>query len=378
MSQANNQPPKTTTVAETAAPAGHSIEPITSELTDQEAPLDSYEILTYPADYPLEVLVAKWRKQEIVIPTFQRHFVWSQDKASRLVDSFLKGLPVPSIFLFADLTSNELLVVDGHQRIQSIAYFYEGYFGPETSRARKVFRLTGLEDASPFAGLTFQDLKHQDPSAFTKLNNSVLRAFIIRQLHPDDDTSIYHVFERLNTGSTLLFPQEIRNCVHHGPFNDMLNEVNLYPPWRAIFGRELVDKRQRDVELILRFLALTERISDYKKPMKKFLNQYMKTQRAADSHELARLAKKFKNTADKVLDVLGEKPFHIKSGLNAAVFDCTFVAVDQHIDRISENYRQRYRNLVIQEKFLKYVTSGTTDKEVLLNRMKLAHGAILG
>ena len=376
---ANPQRPRSLTRAATVTPPDQPIfEPIASELTDRDASLASYEILTYPADYPLEVLVGKWRKQEIVIPRFQRHFVWAQDKASRLVDSFLKGLPVPSIFLFADLTTNKLLVVDGHQRIQSIAYFFEGYFGTETNHARKVFRLSGLEDGSLFAGLTYQDLQDQEPSAFAKLNNSVLRAFVIRQLHPDDDTSIYHVFERLNTGSTLLLPQEIRNCVHHGPFNDMLNEVNAFPPWRAIFGSKPVDKRQRDVELILRFLALTERSDVYKKPMKQFLNTYMGSQRAASKSELARLEEKVKTTASRVLDVLGERPFHIKSGLNAAVFDCTFVAVDQNIDRISDNYRRRYEELVVQEEFLKYVTAGTTDKEIILNRMKLARAAIVG
>lgn len=354
-----------------------TLEQIESEVADQHATLDSFEILTYPADYPLDVLVSKWKKREIVIPRFQRHFVWSQDKASKLIDSFLKGLPVPSIFLFSDLNSNKLLVVDGHQRIKSISYFFEGFFGSETNQRRRVFRLSGLGDVSPFDGLTYEDLKGQEPNAFAKLNNSVLRAFVIRQLDPDDDTSIYHVFERLNTGSTLLFPQEIRNCVHHGPFNDMLNKANLYPPWREIFSRSQVDKRQRDVELILRFLALTEDIDSYRKPMKNFLNEYMASKHTADSFELTRLEEKFKTTASKVRELLGKRPFHIRAGLNAAVFDCTFVAVDQNIDQIPGDYYQRYSTLVKQDKFLKYVTAGTTDKDIILNRMALARRAIV-
>lgn len=353
------------------------LESIESELVDHDATLPSFDILTYPADYPLDVLVTKWKKQEIVIPSFQRHFVWPQNKASKLIDSFLIGLPVPPIFLFADLKTNKLLVVDGHQRIKSIAYFFEGFFGSESNQKRQVFRLSGLGDDSPFEGLTYADLENQEPSAFTKLNNSVLRAFVVRQLHPNDDTSIYHVFERLNTGSTLLFPQEIRNCVEHGPFNDMLNEANLYPAWRAIFGRPTVDKRQRDVELILRFLALTENMENYKKPMKDFLNRYMASHRTASIEELARLQTKFKTTASRILEVLGEKPFHIRAGLNAAVFDCTFVAFDQNIDKIPDNYSQRYKGLVRSEKFLKYVTAGTTDKEIISSRMDLARKAIV-
>ena len=352
------------------------LEAIESERNDHDSTLPSYEILTYPADYPLEVLVTKWRKQEIVIPKFQRHFVWPQEKASRLIDSFLSGLPVPAIFLFADLTSNKLLVVDGHQRLKSIAYFFEGYFGSESNQARRVFRLKGLEANSRFMGLTYEDLQQEEPASFTKLNDSVLRAFIIRQLHPDDDTSIYHVFERLNTGGTLLRPQEIRNCVHHGPFNDMLHRANSYPPWRAIFGRDPIDKRQRDVELILRFLALSETLDTYEKPMKQFLNLYMASQSTASEGEICRLETKFKTTASKVLDVLGERPFHIKSGLNAAVFDCTFVAVEQYVDDIPDHYQDRYRALVKSEQFLKYATSGTTDTDVIINRMQLARKAI--
>lgn len=355
-----------------------ALEPIKSEIADHDASLTPFEIFTYPADYPLDVLVSKWQKQEIVIPTFQRRFVWPQSKASKLIDSFLRGLPVPPVFLFADINTNKLLVVDGHQRIKSIAYFYEGLFGSEANQKRTVFRLTGLDEGSPFEGLTYLELREQEPAAYTKLNNSVLRAFVIRQIHPEDDTSVYHVFERLNTGSTLLFPQEIRNCVNHGPFNDMLNEANKYPPWRSIFGRPSADKRQRDIELILRFLALTENIESYKKPMKDFLNKYMASKARANDHELRRLEHKFKKTACRVLDVLGEKPFHIRAGLNAAVFDCTFVAVDQNIDRIPLDYLERYRRLVQQEDFLNCVTAGTTDKEIILRRMDLARLAIIG
>ena len=349
------------------------IEPVASEIGDQDATLASFEIFTYPADYPLDVLVSKWRKQEIIVPTFQRHFVWPQSKASKLIDSFLRGLPVPSIFLFSDLSTNKLLVVDGHQRIKSIAYFFEGYFGSEANQRRAVFRLTGLEEGSRFEGLTYEDLRDQEPTAFAKLNNAVLRAFVIRQIHPEDDTSVYHVFERLNTGSTLLLPQEIRNCVHHGPFNDMLKEVNEYPAWRAIFGRPSADKRQRDVELILRFLALSENIGNYKKPMKNFLNRYMASKSRVGKYEILRLKNRFRATASKIRDTLGERPFHIKAGLNAAVFDCTFVAVDQNIDRIPADYARRYKQLVRQEDFLSCVTAGTTDKEIVLRRMNLAH-----
>jgi len=83
----------------------------------------------------------------------------------------------------------------------SIFYFFEGYYGePDTKGNRTVFKLQGLNDKSPYNQLTYQDLKSKYESAFTRLNESVLRAFIVKQLKPEGRSSIYHIFERLNTG----------------------------------------------------------------------------------------------------------------------------------------------------------------------------------
>lgn len=346
---------------------------VDSEIADLNSPLPFYEVLTYPADYTLEVLVEKWRKREIVIPKFQRRFVWNLTQSSRLIDSFLKGLPVPSIFLYQDLTNPELVVVDGQQRLKTIAYYFDGHFGDGDEGPRREFCLTGLEDGNPFEGLSYEGLSDLHPSAFAKLNNSVLRAFVIRQLTPADDTSIYHVFERLNTGGTQLLPQEIRNCVHHGPFNDMLLELNDNADWRSIFGRPTPDKRQRDVEMILRCFALMKHGHSYKKPMKNFLNRFMASQSRLGAAELDAYRKTFQTAATLVLERLGEKPFHIRgSGLNAAVLDCVFSAIAQHADAIPADLNARYRGLVADQDFLDCVTSGTTDQDVVARRIGMA------
>lgn len=115
------------------------IEQIPSETADNEMVLPSYKTSTYPADYTLEVLVDKWKDRQIVLPDFQRAFVWGRKQSSRLIDSFLKGLPVPPVYLFKNLDSRELLVVDGHQRVQSIVNFFEGYFDSGTPGERQTF-----------------------------------------------------------------------------------------------------------------------------------------------------------------------------------------------------------------------------------------------
>jgi len=356
-------------------PDRSELEAIESEEEDHEASLPVYDILTYPADYTLEVLVDKLGKDQIRIPRFQRRFVWTQVQASKLIESFLRGLPVPAIFLYSDPEDNTLLVVDGQQRLKTIGYFYEGYFGEEERGRRPVFRLTGLDEGSPFLGKTLGDLERENQPAFNKLNDAVLRAFIIKQLDPRDNTSIYHVFERLNTGGTLLHPQEIRNSIYQGALNDLLLELNDEADWRTLFGRRDPDKRQRDAELILRFLALTESLASYAKPMKEFLNTFMREHRNPSQEVLAKYADTFRRTVASVVAVLGERPFHIRAGLNAAVFDSVSVAFARNLDQVevgSGELLDRYRALVSDENFLALVSSSTTDAEVVRLRLEKA------
>jgi hypothetical protein len=104
-------------------PTDLELEPITSEDEDYESAPPDYQISTYPADFTLEVLHQKWKSDEILIPDFQRKFVWKQVQASKLIESFLVGLPVPAVFLYSEWKSQKFLVIDGQQRLKSIFYF---------------------------------------------------------------------------------------------------------------------------------------------------------------------------------------------------------------------------------------------------------------
>src|SRR5712691_12903303 len=87
---------------QTVKPDDIEFERITSEEEDYESAPSTYEINTYPADFTLEILHKKWKDKEIEIPDFQRQFVWKQVQSSKLIESFLIGLPVPSIFLYTE------------------------------------------------------------------------------------------------------------------------------------------------------------------------------------------------------------------------------------------------------------------------------------
>lgn len=347
------------------------LELIPSEEADADSAPAAYEINTYPADFTLEVLFGKYRRNQIKVPGFQRKYVWRLEQGSRLIESFLLGLPVPPVFLYTD-SDNSLLAIDGQQRLKTVFYFFEGFFGEENRGKRPVFRLSGLNVKSPFANKTYSDLEKTDPTNFNKLNDAVLRALIIKQLDPNDNTSVHHIFERLNTGGTLLRGQEIRNCIYHGPFNDLLYKLNKVKEWRLIFGTEAEDKRQRDVELILRFLALFKNKATYVAPMKDFLSSFMWKNRLADEKMITEFSEVFSSTCTNVIRQLGERPFHIRRGLNAAVFDSVFIAFATNRNATIHDIKTRYETLIKDPKYLSAVGSATTGTEVVKERIDLA------
>jgi len=187
------------------------------------------------------------------------------------------------------------------------------------------------------------------------------------------------VFERLNTGGTQLVNQEIRNCVYHdGPFNDLICELNSDPNWRKLFGKATPDRRQRDVELILRFLALRFSADEYEKPMKDFLSKFMGIHRRDAPDDLNNYKETFQSAAEAIVTQLGEKPFHIRAGLNAAVCDSVITAFSRNLNRVPADIRERFGALVKDEAFLRSVSSGTTDKEVVASRVKAARTRLFG
>lgn len=347
------------------------------EIEDRQSSPPFYEIATYPADFTLEVLESKWRAGEIYIPPFQRGYVWSQAQASKLIESFLVGLPVPSIFLYTQSSSERSMVVDGQQRLRTVFYFFEGYFGEADHRGlRPVFTLKGLHPSSPYANKSFSDLQEEDDAATRRLKNSVLRAFMIRQLNPNDDTSVFHVFERLNTGGTLLHNQEVRNAICSGPFNEMLHNCNLLPEWRIILGKASKDSRMRDVELILRFFALLHASEKYQKPMKDFMSKYMVTHRADNPSHILAYESEFTETMKIISSRLGEKPFHLYSGFNSSVYDSVAIAVAKHRDSIPADFEKRWETLSKSDELRELVTGGTTDVDQVQARLTLVEQAL--
>lgn len=341
---------------------------------EEEEVYQTFDIATYPSDFTLKGIVNMWNEGGITIPDFQREFVWSIKQSSLLIESFLLGLPVPPVFFYID-EDNSNLVIDGQQRILSTVYFFNGYFGKENTKGkRQVFRLSGLNEQSPYYKKTYSDLNESDRR---KLDNTVLRAINIRQLTPvGEGTSMYHIFERLNTGGTPLKSQEIRNVVFRGEFVNVLRELNRDENWRKILGTKNVNKHQTDVELLLRLFALYTRKDEYEKPMKEFLNISMKKHQTGDTKEVRDFSEKFKSINSFLISELGEKPFHLRTRLSSSTLDSVMVNLMKNINRIPADFKNRYENLIKTEKLEELTTIGTTDPTVMKERFEFVHTSL--
>ncbi len=338
------------------------IEVIKSEIEDTEEDVSRYKITSYPADYTLQGLYDKWHSGEIFVPPFQRRFVWTINQASSLIESFLLGLPVPPLFLYRESDTQKLLVVDGQQRLRSVF----GYFAEEFPDTRQRFSLRKVK--AIWDGLLFSQLSTADR---IRLRDAVLRTIIIEQLDPKDNTSMYHIFKRLNTGGTTLNAQEIRNALYHGEFSKFLMELNSLDAWRRIMGSDEADKRYRDVELVLRVLALAEKSNSYYKPMKDFLTDFMKGNRNA-RERFEGYRENFEKGVKYAVDALGPKPFHRQRGLNAAVCDSVMVAFYRNWSKKQEDLKSRLGKLLNNEAFDGYISSSTTDVDTVKKRIELA------
>ena len=309
-----------------------------------------FSIAVSRIDFDVAGLVRRLESEDVFIPDFQRAYVWKPKQASRFIESLLLGLPVPGIFLAKERETKKLLVIDGQQRLRSLLYFYQGKF----PNSRHSFTLKGVH--TEFERETYKSLK----DAYRRqLDDSVVSATVVEPLYADDESSIYYIFERLNTGGTILKPQEIRACIYHGELNDLLGELNQNPAWRDIFG--IPDKNRKDQELILRFLAFYFDGNDYKPSLKEFLNQYMRQNRHLGRQSKEQIIKAFIPTIELLHKCLGKKAFKPQKLLIPTYFEAVMVVTARRLEQGNiQNFEQleaRYKLLIEDEAF-----SGVSQK----------------
>lgn len=340
----------------------------------------TYSITSYGADYPVDSLVKRIVSKDIIVPTFnwnpsertelvgfQRQYIWPRPKADRFIESLLLGLPVPGIFLVKEL-SGVLLVLDGHQRLFTLNSYYEGIINGEE------YRLANVQER--FSGKRYKDLDIEDRR---RLDNSIIHATIIRQDEPvEDQSSIYVIFERLNTGGINLQPQEIRVALYHGDLVRVLQDLNNNKEWRDLYGRK--SSRLKDMEMIVRFFAFFYYSSKYQSPMKDFLNKYMSTNRSLQKQQESDLREIFTLTTQTILEGIGRKSFRPKRAINAAVIDSLMVGVAKRLvnkGKVNnkELFKTAFDQLMANSDYISSIETGTSQESNVKNRMHLSEQA---
>ncbi len=159
-------------------------------------------------------LIKNFKDGLIVVPDYQRQFVWDTSIQSRFIESIFMAIPIPAIFLLeiiddkTGITKYE--VIDGVQRLSTLLSFVDNKL-----RLSKELKLTGLE------GQRFETLPHPITQQFLYRDISVIT------IEKNTDSTIqFEIFERLNRGSVSLTHQELRNCMFNGEFNSFINRIS--------------------------------------------------------------------------------------------------------------------------------------------------------
>ncbi|MBI4945049.1 MAG: DUF262 domain-containing protein [Bacteroidetes bacterium] len=344
---------------------------------------DLFNINSWGADLSFRELVNMYEDDELLKPELQRNYVWDKNEASRFIDSVLLGLPVPSIFL-ANTTDEKKLIIDGFQRIMTVYDFINGIF----QKDKKVFKLANSKRINErWKGKSFKELTDTEQR---RIRNTTIHAIIFEQKKPiEGDTSLYQIFERINTGGRILKSQEIRNCIYQGKFNTLLLELNKYTAWRTLFGLKDEEPRMLDIEFILRFFALsTAALREKDKGMislKKYLNDYMDSKESKDDQVLTQRKEDFTKTIDFIYKSFGERAFHnispkepekLVKKFHPTVFDsisvATFYALKKKPNLSIDGAEEKRIALLKDKKYENYTTIRTTNYESINGRISLA------
>lgn len=212
--------------------------------------------------YPMSIgeLISLYKEGALdVHPEFQRFFRWSILQKSKLIESLLLGIPIPSVFV-SQRKDGVWDVVDGQQRLSTILEFVgelkdaKGNLIPP-SRLVKTTYLPSLE------GMTYksgdEDHRFSQDLQFIFKREKIDIKIVKRE---SDENVKYELFQRLNTLGSKLSDQEVRNCLLvmiKPDFYEWLIKLATLPAFLEVISLadRLIDE-QFNVELALRFLIL--------------------------------------------------------------------------------------------------------------------------
>jgi len=332
-------------------------------------------IVVYSRDWTVETIYNQIRQGNIELnPKFQRRNAWKEDKRSRLVESFVLGLPVPEIVLAEDPKKpKSFIVIDGKQRLLTIA----GFIQPDEYDYWDKAVLHGLNSRRDLNGVSYRDLQ-TDPARSDDHRyflNADMRCTVISGFDKND--VLYDIFYRLNTGSESLSTQELRQVLHRGPFADFLFEITQTSgPIHDVLGLDEPDPRLYDMEFILRFISFRLFGDRYSGNLKRFLDDSMgeindrwktlQTEVEREIEHLNRAARKLKSVFD--ISQIGRR---FRDGqylgrvnkvlLEAQLFFFGELSVDDITPESNRAFVENYQLLFQDLEFIDTISGSTKD-----------------
>lgn len=295
-------------------------------------------VKTQNAEYDLDTLIKRIKNKTIKLdPDYQRRHRWSNTTSSRLIESLILNIPIPIIFISQDVdvddevseSNSRYTVIDGQQRLTAIYEFM----------TNEIF-LSGLETLTELNGSYYKDLP---PFLTRRLEERTIKCL---RIDSTVDAQVkFDIFERLNTGSIKLEPQELRNATARGPFNNKIKDLAKLSVFRKLIQIDEANpndnpkvRKMEDVELVLRFFALRYRGHEtIKKGFKEFLTKSQEEFNKLPQDTIENWALQFEKYLDFIFSVMGSEAFakfrpatdglERMSRFNAAVYDALLISL---------------------------------------------------
>lgn len=272
-------------------------------------------IQQYKTDVGFRTLVECVNENMYIIPKYQRKYRWNREQLVGLVESLIRGLPIPPIYTCRN-SANQLEILDGQQRVMSLFFYYIGYFLNKRKNSAVDFSCLEVGEQLFKDALMDQfvldelhiEMEDEDGTMinadYVDLPKEVKRILDYRMItvieikidgEAGREDVLRTIFANLNRGGVLLSNQEQRNGIYNCKFYDMLQEFNKNnKKWRAIWGGE--DSQAKDVETLLRLCAMKKNvrvvrdgefiIDNYKGQYVKMLDQFSKESMKFDIQEI--------------------------------------------------------------------------------------------
>ncbi|WP_108249946.1 DUF262 domain-containing protein [Planctomonas deserti] len=178
-------------------------------------------------------------------PGFQRRPVWVNEEKAFLIDSVLRGYPVPEVYVQSidDGLRQVVAVVDGQQRLRACLEFMADAFAV-TFDTNKLAPLHSLAD-TPWFSKKFSQLTETERLRIRKYK------LIVRDLEDAEDKQVRHLFHRLNQSNVALNAQELRYSIYQGGLLAAVESLVKHKAWDHIrMFTKLQQRRMLDSEYV--------------------------------------------------------------------------------------------------------------------------------